>query len=474
MRRDVTKTKALPTAATSVKLAAAKASIAASALLAVAKLAAGLWSGSLALLSEAGHAFVDTGATVLTFFAVREAEKPADEEHHYGHGKYEALAALIETGFLFGLALFVVGEAWRRFQETNVEIDAAWPIYGVLIVSIVIDYVRSRELGRIAKAEGSDALAADAMHFASDLVSSTLVLLGLIAAHYGFERGDALAAFGVAAFIAVAGFRLGRRTIDTLLDAAPRELAPHVEKAIADVPGVIAIDSLRLRTIGPDVVGEATIGVSRGLRVEQAARIKSAVAEAIAEVTPRARVTLSIEPRALDDETVAERILLVGARRHIHAHHVIAQQIEGRLSIGVDIELDGDMPLARAHAVAADFESALRDEFGADAEVETHIEPLELHLLASRVADPAMAGAIESALARVAANIRPPANVQDVRVRQTAGGFIVNFRCRLSADVSVQNAHDALDEIERRTREEFPQILRIVGRAEPRARSAAA
>lgn len=474
MRRDVTKTKPLPRAATSVKLAAAKASIAASALLAAAKLAAGLWSGSLALLSEAGHAFVDTGATVLTFFAVREAEKPADEEHHYGHGKYEALAALIETGFLFGLALFVVGEAWRRFHETDVEIDAAWPIYGVLVVSIVIDYVRSRELGRIAKAEGSDALAADAMHFASDLVSSTLVLLGLIAAHYGFERGDALAAFGVAAFIAVAGFRLGRRTIDTLLDAAPRELAPHVEKAIADVPGVIAIDSLRLRTIGPDVVGEATIGVSRGLRVEQAARIKSAVAEAIAEVTPRARVTLSIEPRALDDETVAERILLVGARRHIHAHHVIAQQIEGRLSIGVDIELDGDMPLARAHAVAADFESALRDEFGADAEVETHIEPLELHLLASRVADPAMAGAIESALARVAANIRPPANVQDVRVRQTAGGFIVNFRCRLSAEVSVQNAHDALDEIERRTREEFPQILRIVGRAEPSARSAAA
>lgn len=117
MRIDVTETKALPRAATSVKLAAAKASIAASALLAAAKLAAGLWSGSLALLSESGHAFVDTGATVLTFFAVREAEKPADEEHHYGHGKYEALAALIQTGFLFGLALLIVGEAWRRLQR---------------------------------------------------------------------------------------------------------------------------------------------------------------------------------------------------------------------------------------------------------------------------------------------------------------------------------------------------------------------
>ncbi|MGD9544043.1 MAG: cation diffusion facilitator family transporter [Methylocystis sp.] len=469
----MTETKALPRAATSVKLAAAKASIAASAFLAVAKLAAGLWSGSLALLSEAGHAFVDTGATVLTFFAVREAEKPADEKHHYGHGKYEALAALIETGFLFGLAVFVVAEAWRRLQEPNVEIDAGWPIYGVLVVSIVIDYVRSRRLSRIAKAEGSDALAADALHFASDLVSSTLVLIGLIAAQYGFERGDAFAALGVAAFIAIAGFRLGRRTIDTLLDAAPREAAPLLERSIAEVPGVIAIDSLRLRTVGPDIVGEATIGVSRGLRVEQAARIKSAVAEAIADVTPRARVTLSIEPRALDDETVAERILLVGARRHIHAHHVIAQQIDGRLSIGVDIELDGAMPLGEAHAVAADFESALRDEFGADAEVETHIEPLETQLLAAHAADPAAAGAIVAALARVAAQTRPPAQIGDIRVRDTAGGFVVNFRCRLDADVSVQNAHDALDEIERRTREEFPEILRIVGRAEPGGRRAA-
>lgn len=467
----MTETKALPRAATSAKLAAAKASIAASALLAAAKFAAGLWSGSLALLSEAGHAFVDTGATVLTFFAVREAEKPADEEHHYGHGKYEALAALIETGFLFGLAVFVVAEAWRRLQERNVEIDAGWPIYGVLVVSIAVDYVRSRQLSRIAKEEGSDALAADALHFASDLVSSTLVLIGLIAAHYGFERGDALAAFGVAAFIAVAGFRLGRRTIDTLLDAAPRELAPHLETAITDVPGVIAIESLRLRTLGPEIVGEATIGVSRGLRVEQAARIKSAVTEAIADVTPRARITLSIEPRALDDETVAERILLVGARRHIHAHHVIAQQIEGRLSIGVDIELDGAMPLGRAHAVAADFEGALRDEFGADAEVETHIEPLEMHLLAAHAADPEVARAIEAALARVAARTRPPAHVQDVRVRETPGGLVVNFRCRLDAAASVQSAHDALDEIERRTREEFPAILRIVGRAEPAADS---
>lgn len=465
----MTETDAFSTAEPSRKLAAAKASIAASALLATAKLLAGLWSGSLALLSEAGHAFVDTGATVLTYFAVREAEKPADAEHHYGHGKYEALAALIETGVLFGLSLLVVGEAWRRLQETDVEIDAGWPVYGVLAVSITIDFVRSRQLARIAREEGSDALAADALHFASDLVSSVLVLLGLIATHYGFVKADAIASFGVAVFIIVAGFRLGQRTIGTLLDAAPRDLAPPLERAITDVPGVIALDVLRLRMVGSDVVGEATIGVSRGLRVEQAARIKAAVAEAIAAVAPQARITLVVEPRALDDETVAERIMLVGARRHIPTHHVIAQEIDGRLSIGLDIELDGAMPLGRAHAIATGFEREIRDEFGADVEIETHIEPLEPHVLAARAADPAVTCAIAAALGRGAAQGGAVAQVHDVRVRETAGGLVVNFHCRLLAAVSVQTAHDAVDEIERRVREEFPAILRVVGRADPEA-----
>lgn len=449
------------------KVAAARASIAASAVLALAKLAAGLWSGSLALLSEAGHALVDTGATVLTYFAVRESEKPADDEHHYGHGKFEALAALIETGLLFGLALFVAGEAFRRLGEKDVEIASGWPVYLVLGVSIVIDFVRSRQLGAIAREEGSEALAADALHFSSDLVSSALVLVGLVATHYGFMRGDAIAAFGVAAFIAVAGFRLGRRTISTLLDVAPLNLAPRIAKAISDVSGVIAVDDLRLRTVGAEVIGEATIGVARTLRVEQAARIKEAVAAAIAAVAPQARITVAADARTLDDETVVERTMLVASRRHLSAHHIIAQQVGERLSIGLDIELDGAMPLGRAHAIASDFEGAIRDEFGADVEIETHIEPLAPHVLTGRDVGPFGVREIQEALVRESAVVGGIGNVHDVRVRDTAGGLIVNYHCRVDPSVSVEAMHGAVDEVERRVRDYFPSILRIVGHAEP-------
>ncbi|MCX7898874.1 MAG: cation diffusion facilitator family transporter, partial [Methylocystis sp.] len=339
--------------------------------------------------------------------------------------------------------------------------------YGVLGVSILIDFVRSYQLSRIAKEEHSDALAADALHFTSDLVSSVLVVMGLVATHFGFMEGDAIASFGVAAFIAVAGYRLGQRTISTLLDAAPRDLAPQIERAIRATPGVIALENLRLRSVGADVIGEATIAVARNLRVEQAAAIKTAVADAIAAVAPRAAVTLAVESRALDDETVMERAMLVAARRHLPAYHILAHQVGERLAIGLDLEFDGAMPISRAHAIATNFEAAIRDEFGPDVEIETHIEPREPHVLTGRDADPSVVGSLAQALTRLAAGLETISDVHNVRVRETAGGLIVNYHCRVQPAASVDAVHAAVDEIERRVREEYPGILRIVGHAEP-------
>ena len=457
----------LQTDGASRKQAAALASIAASALLTLAKLVAGLWSGSLALLSEAGHAGVDTGATILTYFAVRVGDKPADEEHHYGHGKFESLAALAETGLLFGLAVYVCAEAGRRLIEGEEAVDAGWPVFAVLGVSIVVDLVRSRQLAKIAAEHGSDALAADALHFASDLVSSVLVLIGLGATRFGFVQGDALAAFGVAIFIAVAGYRLGRRTIDTLLDAAPQELVPQFHRVIGRVPGVIGVDALRLRRVGHDVIGEASIAVSRALSVEQADRIKAAVARAIQAEFPRANITLTAVPRALDSETVIERTQLAAARRRLSAHNVVAQQIGSRLSISLDLELDASMALREAHVTATLLENEIRDEFGGDVEIETHIEPFALRPFIGRDADRETLRAITHALKFDAERQGQVRNVHDVRVREIGGGLVVAYHCNLDPSLQVEAAHAAVDAVERRVREQFPAILRVVGHMEP-------
>lgn len=451
-----------------LKERAALASIFASALLTIGKLVAGLLSGSLALMSEAFHSMLDTGATILTWFAVKAADKPADDEHHYGHGKIESVAALIETGLLMLLALWVIYEAGQRLLGHEAHaVEATWLTFGVLIASIAIDAVRWRSLAKIAKETRSDALAADALHFSSDLVASACVLAGLIAVHFGFKQGDALAAVGVAGFIGVAGYRLGRRTIDTLTDAAPADMTADIRKIVETASGVIAIEDLRLRPAGSSVFGEVSIAVGRTLSPERIVAVREGVSQAILERFPHASVTVRATPRALDDETVLERILLTAARRHIAVHHVTVQQVAGRIAVSLDIEIDGLMPHGEAHDIASALEGAIKDELGADIEVDTHIEPLEVRELEGRDADPAIVAKISETLEARAAESGPVRDVHDVRVRISPAGLVVNYHCRVDPKLSVIDAHTAVDQLDHRVRSLFPDVIRIVGHADP-------
>lgn len=455
-----------------LKQKAALASILASLVITLGKLVAGLMSGSLALISEAGHALVDTGATILTWFAIRASGRPADEHHHYGHGKFESLAALAETGLLFALTAFVVFEAVRRLIHQDFEVEAKPIAFVVLIVSIIIDAVRWRSLAKIAAETKSEALAADALHFSSDLFASILVLAALTLALFGYPQADAYASFGVAAFVAIAGYRLGRRTIDTLLDAAPHGLADQLRAAIAATPGVTHIDFLRVRPAGHQVFGEVGIAVARTLPIERVARIAEKAKAAIKESVPEAEIILTTRPCAVDDETALERTLLAASRLRLAVHHVTVQQIADRLSVSLDLELDGLMRLGDAHETASRLEAGIREELGDDVEVETHIEPLEARELSGQDASAETVAAIARALS---AHARAGGVVQDVhsvRARTTNAGLVVNYHCRVDPDLTVNAAHEAVDAVDRLFRLECGDAIRVVGHAEPLKTSA--
>src|SRR6185369_11680443 len=213
-------------------------SIAASGGLTIAKTAVGLLSGSLALLSEAAHSALDFAATVMTWYAVRISGKPADEEHHYGHGKVESVSALIETGLLFVLSAVVIYEAVKRLIGLEGHAaEATLAAFAVITVSIVVDFMRARLLYRVARDTASEALEADALHFGSDMWSSFAVLIGLGGVAFGFPWADSAAAVIVALLVCLAGWRLGRRTIDTLTDTAPVGAADAIRRAVERVPG---------------------------------------------------------------------------------------------------------------------------------------------------------------------------------------------------------------------------------------------
>ena len=443
-------------------------SILASAGITLGKLVAGILSGSLALLSESAHALVDTGATIITYFAVRTANMPPDDEHHYGHGKFESLAALAETAILFALAAVILIQGSKRLSEGGGDFEPTTLAFAVLIISIIVDINRVYTLRKVAKETGSQALEADALHFASDLAGSALVLLGLIAALFGFKYGDALAAIGVAVFIAIAGWRLGRRTIDTLLDTAPKGVAERISSLVAGVPGVVEVSELRLRSSGAESFGEITVAVSRTLPLDQVKAIKEQIVRVAQSEFPHTTLAVITAPRALDNETILERIMLTAAKRRLPVHHVTVQDIGDRMSIGLDIEVDGRMSLSGAHNLASKFEAAIRDELGADIEVETHIEPLEVAHLAGLEAPPAVVSEIAGQIRLFAAEIGTILDIHDVRARETSAGLVVTYHCRAEPSLDVQSVHDHVDGVERKLRIEHPGIIRVIGHAEPR------
>jgi cation diffusion facilitator family transporter len=444
-------------------------SIFASGGLTLAKGAVGIATGSLAILSEAAHSLLDLVATVMTYFAVRISGKPADEEHHYGHGKVESITALAETALLFLLSGIVIWEAAHRlFGGAHHPVEATLWAFAVIAASIVVDFFRARLLYRVAAETSSEALEADALHFGSDMWSSIAVLIGLGAVALGYPWADSAAAVAVAVFICIAGWRLGRRTVGTLTDTAPPEAADTIRAAAARVPGVVAVERVRARPAGDVLFVDLAVAVSRTLPLDRVAAIKERVEAAVRGAFPAAETTVNTEPRALDDETVLERVMVIARGRALAVHHVTVHAIGDRLSVSLDLEVDGGLPLVRAHGIADGLEAAIRDELGPEVEVETHIEPLQIADLAGHDAPAETAGRIQAALAAIAAEAGIVRDVHDVRVRETEFGEIVNFHAIVDPALAVDEVHDAIDAMERGLRARFPSIKRVIGHAEPR------
>src|SRR5215475_1368911 len=257
-------------------------SIAASGGLTLAKGIVGLATGSLAILSEAAHSLLDLAATIMTYFAVRVSDRPADAEHHFGHGKVESVSALAETALLFLLSGMVIWEAGQRLISGHGRaVEATIWAFGVIIVSIVVDFFRARLLYRVAAETSSEALEADALHFGSDLWSSVAVLAGLAAVALGHTWADSAAAIVAAVFICVAGWRLGRRTIDTLTDTAPPGAARQITTIAERVSGVVAVERIRVRQVGPGTFIDLGVAVSRTLPLDRVKAVKDTLARTI-------------------------------------------------------------------------------------------------------------------------------------------------------------------------------------------------
>jgi cation diffusion facilitator family transporter len=260
------------------------------------KLIVGLLTGSLGILSEALHSGLDLIAAAITLIAVRVADIPADKEHNYGHGKVENLSAMIETFLLVVTCIWIIYEAINRIITRHpIEINIF--SYIVIITSIIIDFSRSRALYKVAKKYNSQALEADALHFSTDIYSSSVVLIGLIVYQlFGFVYADAIAALIVALIVLSISYRLGKRAFDVLIDRAPINIVDQVDLVIRRIPGVLKYHDLRVREGGAYKFVELNIHVNKGLSIEDAHAISENVEEEISRNIPQCKVTVHVEP----------------------------------------------------------------------------------------------------------------------------------------------------------------------------------
>ena len=452
---------------TEKKQSVALSSVFASALLTVTKLGVGLLTGSLAILSEAAHSGLDLLAALLTWFAVRVSDKPADDDHTYGHGKIEAVSALIETGLLFLTSLWIVYEAVQRLAFGGEAVRVTWYSVGVILLSIVVDIARARALTKVARETKSQALEADALHFSSDILSSTAVLVGLGLVSLGLPWADAGAALVVSCFVALAGYHLGHRTLDVLIDAAPLGMVEQVNRIARAHPGVARVERVRVRPAGATVFIELTVRVSRALALDQVHAMCDGLARQIQKAIPDADSSIRAEPIALDSESIIETVQIIARNRSLPVHDIAVHTVGESRQVSLDLEFDEDMAIGTAHVIATELEDAIRAELGGSVGVDTHLDPRRTRIQTGRPVEAGVIARVTTKVLAAAQSLHPPVEIHNVKVQGESDGLYVSCHCVFPETMPIRRVHDRTVRLEALIWEHVQGLERVVVHAEP-------
>jgi cation diffusion facilitator family transporter len=454
------------------KRAVAGNSVLAAVLITGLKIVVGVTTGSLGILSEAAHSGLDLVAAIITFLSVRVSDKPADADHQYGHGKVENFSAFIETGLLLLTCLWIVYEAIERLFFRRVEIEPSVWAFVVMFASIAVDVWRSKALARIAEKYDSQALEADALHFSTDVWSSSVVILGLVFVLLGhtyhiewLRDADPIAALIVAVIVVHVSWRLARRTVDALLDAAPAGVRNQIIAAVEKVDGVLEVDRARIRRAGNRYFADLAIGLARTVTFQRSGQVSDEVTAAVRRVLPDADVTVHSVPRPDRTENIFDRIRAVATRHNLNVHDVSVQDFGGRLHVEQHLELDEKLLLKDAHDRVTALEAEMKEEIPEISSILTHIEsePATIEEGDEIVKD----AALERRLKAIAAEFPEVLDMHEIGIKRVRGRIYVSCHCTLSDELPLSRVHDIQTDLETRFKQDTPELFRVLIHPEP-------
>ncbi len=448
-------------------------SMLAAAAMTVLKLAAGLLSGSLGVLSDAAHSALDLTGSALTFFSVQVSDIPADEDHTYGHGKVENISSFGEAGLMAISCAWIIWEAIERIRHHGVELrHSVWPVL-VLLASIAVDFWRSRRLAEVARRTGSPALATDAFHFASDIWASAAVLAGLGASWVGTQfhidwlrYADPVAAILVSLMILRITTKLTRETIGVLMDQIPADTRRQVVTEVEQVNGVLAVEQARVRRSGATYFADLTLALPRRYTFEHTGELVREATDAVHRALPEADVVIHTVPRQGRAESIFDRVRAVAARNNVSVHDLSVQSHHGRLRVEQHVELDETMPLLEAHSFISAMEAEILRETPEIDSVLTHIEsePATIEQPEEIIEEDRR---IEKALRNAASLLPEIADVHEINVGRTAEHITLSCHCTLPDDLTMQRVHEVITALEDRFKLECPEVHRVTIHPEP-------
>ncbi len=437
------------------------------------KLAAGIFSGSLGVLSDAAHSGLDLVGAALTFFSVGVSDKPADEDHTYGHGKVENLSAFAEAGLMAISCAWIIWEAVQRIVHNTFELrHSLWPVL-VLVTSIGVDFWRSRQLRAVAQRTGSPALATDAFHFASDIWVSLAVLAGLGATWLGeanhvqwLRYADPFAALVVSIMILRMTWRLTRETIGVLTDQIPAETRLKIIREAEKVPGVLAVEQARVRRAGAAYFADLTLALPRRYTFEHTGELVRAATDAVHRALPEADVVIHTVPRQPRAESIFDRVRAVAARNNVAVHDLSVQSHHGKLRVELHVELEETMPLLAAHSFVSSMEAEILRETPEIDSVLTHIEsePATIEQPEEMVEEDRR---IEQALRTTAASYDEIVDVHQITVGRTAEHISLSCHCTLPDDLPMHRVHEIITALEDNLKLKCPEVHRVTIHPEP-------
>jgi cation diffusion facilitator family transporter len=452
--------------ATAEKSNVALVSVGAAFFLIAAKASIGFWTGSLALLSEAAHSSLDMFASLVTLLAVKAADRPPDHKHHYGHGKIESLSALFESVLLFIVCIWISYEAFNRLVHAQKVPIVNIYSFGVVLFAIGVDLYRYRALMRVAKKHHSQALEADAIHFFSDILSSSVVLVGLIAVYFGYVWADPVAAILVAIWVGRLAIRLARKNIDILIDRVPEEHVDSIRELVKKTAGVLIIESLRLRGSGLSLFADLRIGVDRTLSFGEAHKIARKLEFDLGHKIPGMDAVVHVDPRIAPNESLDLGVLHFIREQGLDAHHLILRRHQDKYVAELHLEVDGEQPIGSAHASVSDLEEQLLSAFPELQAAQIHIEA-KIDSNASKALSPHDHHNVIEKIENICASFVGPGQCHDITLNQDGSELSTTMHCDFSADLSVNEVHRRTTRLEEELRRNIPDLDRILIHAEP-------